>query len=48
MLGFDINETHVAHLNRGESYIKHIPSEQVAEVLKQGRLEATADFDRLR
>ncbi|MGO4526248.1 nucleotide sugar dehydrogenase [Microvirga sp. 2MCAF35] len=47
VLGFDINETHVAQLNRRESYIGHIPSGQVAEAVEQGRLEATADFDRL-
>src|SRR3954463_13973491 len=47
VLGFDINASYVERLNRGESYIKHIRSEPVAEAVKDGRLEATGDFTRL-
>jgi UDP-N-acetyl-D-glucosamine dehydrogenase len=46
-LGFDIDPNKVAKLNRGESYIKTIPSERVQEVRKLGTYEATADFKRL-
>ncbi len=33
VLGFDTDRAKVDHLNRGESYIKHIPSSQVAEMV---------------
>lgn len=47
VLGFDINSSYVARLNRGESYIKHIPAASIAEAVAEGRLEATDDFARL-
>ncbi len=45
VLGFDTDETKVAKLNRGESYIGHIPGEVVAGVRE--RFEATHAFGRL-
>jgi UDP-N-acetyl-D-glucosamine dehydrogenase len=47
VLGFDIDKPRVAQLNRGESFIKHIPSAMIKDAVDQGRFEATADFDRL-
>lgn len=47
VLGFDVDETKVKRLNRGESYIKHIPSEKVRAMVDSGRFNATSDFDRL-
>jgi UDP-N-acetyl-D-glucosamine dehydrogenase len=47
VLGFDINENRVAELNRGESSIKHIPSEVMAMAAEGGQFRATTDFDRL-
>jgi UDP-N-acetyl-D-glucosamine dehydrogenase len=47
VLGFDINRVYVDRLNRGESYIKHISSDPVANAVATGRLEATDDFSRL-
>jgi UDP-N-acetyl-D-glucosamine dehydrogenase len=47
VLGFDINPSHVERLNRGESYIKHIPSATVAQTVAAGHLTATNDFGRL-
>jgi UDP-N-acetyl-D-glucosamine dehydrogenase len=47
VLGFDINLSYVDRLNQGESYIKHIPSEPVANAVATGHLEATNDFSRL-
>ncbi|MXQ12904.1 nucleotide sugar dehydrogenase [Microvirga makkahensis] len=47
VLGFDINSSYVERLNRGESYIKHVPSKLVAEAVADNRLSATADFNRL-
>jgi UDP-N-acetyl-D-glucosamine dehydrogenase len=41
--GFDVDEDKVATLNRGESYIRHIPADRVGELLKTGRFRATAD-----
>jgi UDP-N-acetyl-D-glucosamine dehydrogenase len=46
VLGFDVDPAKVERLGRGESYIKHIPSETV-RAMRQGLFEATIDFDRL-
>ncbi|MEW6410733.1 MAG: nucleotide sugar dehydrogenase [Nitrospirota bacterium] len=45
--GFDIDKAKVESLNRGESYIRHIPSDVISNFLKQGFFEATTDFNRL-
>lgn len=47
VLGFDIDEKRVAHINRGESLISHISAAALANARKDGRFEATAQFDRL-
>jgi UDP-N-acetyl-D-glucosamine dehydrogenase len=47
VLGFDIDEPRVQQINRGESFIKHIAPEHVAEAVEGKKFEATADFDRL-
>uniref|UniRef100_UPI0040450BA7 NAD(P)-binding domain-containing protein n=1 Tax=Microvirga sp. G4-2 TaxID=3434467 RepID=UPI0040450BA7 len=38
VLGFDINGSYVERLNRGESYIKHIPSKLIAAAVEEKRL----------
>jgi UDP-N-acetyl-D-glucosamine dehydrogenase len=43
VLGFDIDSAKIAKLNRGESYIGHICSERVSELIGSGRFEATND-----
>src|SRR5262245_40850715 len=43
VLGFDIDAEKVRLLRRGESYIGHLCSERVAELLEGGRFEATTD-----
>jgi UDP-N-acetyl-D-glucosamine dehydrogenase len=48
VLGFDIDEGKVKALKAGRSYIEHIPSSTVREMVKGGRFEATSDFDRLK
>jgi UDP-N-acetyl-D-glucosamine dehydrogenase len=48
VIGFDIDPLKVERLNRGESYIGHICSERVEELLASGRFEATADAGRFR
>ena len=42
--GFDIDAEKVAKLNRGESYIKHIPSSLIESLRTGGRFEATTDY----
>lgn len=48
VLGFDIDPNKIKMLNRGKSYIKHIPVEQVERVKKSGLFEATSDYSRLK
>jgi len=45
--GFDIDLTKVDSLRRGKTYIKHIPSEEIAQEVAQGRFLPTTDFARL-
>ena len=45
VLGIDIDKEKVGMLNSGESYIEHIPSEQIKTSLDLG-FEATTDFSR--
>ena len=47
VLGFDIDPSKCEALRAGESYLKHIASEQIAAVIETGRFDATSDFDRL-
>src|SRR6266404_713098 len=41
VLGLDIDRTKVDWLNRGKSYIRHIPSAEIKTQLKAGRLAAS-------
>ncbi|HKB42184.1 MAG TPA: nucleotide sugar dehydrogenase [Gemmataceae bacterium] len=43
VLGFDIDAGKVAKLKRGESYIGHICTERVGELVRSGRFDATCD-----
>ncbi|MEM6730480.1 MAG: nucleotide sugar dehydrogenase [Myxococcota bacterium] len=45
-LGFDVDPKKVERINRGESYIAHIPSDPIASLASDGLLEATDDFSR--
>jgi UDP-N-acetyl-D-glucosamine dehydrogenase len=45
--GFDVDPEKVDRIARGESYIKHIGPERIAEAVRSGRYRATTDFDRL-
>src|SRR5690348_8109487 len=47
VLGIDIDGSKVSALNEGKSYIKHIASETVGEMVKSGRFSATTDFGRI-
>jgi UDP-N-acetyl-D-glucosamine dehydrogenase len=46
-IGFDIDPKKPEALHRGESYIKHIPGDHVAEARAAGKLDATTDFSRV-
>jgi UDP-N-acetyl-D-glucosamine dehydrogenase len=46
--GFDIDDKKVKRLNRGESYIRHIPSARVKELRKKRAFMATSDYSLLR
>jgi UDP-N-acetyl-D-glucosamine dehydrogenase len=43
VIGFDIDTEKVARLRQGESYIGHICSERVSELVGSGRFHATSD-----
>jgi UDP-N-acetyl-D-glucosamine dehydrogenase len=45
--GFDTDPAKIERLNRGESYIRHIPAERVGQHVQSGRFSATGDFSRL-
>ncbi len=42
--GFDIDARRVAMLNRGISYIQDVPTRDIREAVRAGRLRATTDF----
>lgn len=48
VIGIDPIQEKVDALNRGESYIQDVPTEDVADLVKTGRLSATTDFTVLR
>jgi UDP-N-acetyl-D-glucosamine dehydrogenase len=48
VIGLDIDETRVAQLNDGQSYIEDVPSETLQSLLESGRFRATTDYDVLK
>src|SRR5512139_2198589 len=46
--GIDPDQRKVDTICRGESHIKDVPSEEVAQLVTSGRLTATTDFAALR
>ncbi|MCK6456623.1 MAG: nucleotide sugar dehydrogenase [Phycisphaerae bacterium] len=47
-IGFDVDPRKVGMLNTGRSYIQHIPSSMIAELVQSKRFHATADMNELR
>ncbi|KHE90853.1 MAG: nucleotide sugar dehydrogenase [Candidatus Scalindua rubra] len=47
VIGFDVDQSKVDMLYKGESYIKHIKMEHINERIKEGKFEATVDFSSL-
>ena len=48
VIGLDIDPEKVELCNKGQSYIKHIESNTIAEMRKKSQFEASTDFSRLR
>lgn len=48
VVGIDPIQSKVDSINRGESYIQDVPTEQVARLVKDGCLKATSDVSALR
>ena len=48
VVGFDIDPEKVRKLNRGESYIKHVPAEKIQRIRISIAFEATSDYSRLK
>ena len=46
--GIDVSEAKVAKLHEGVSYIQDVSTEEVAHLVKEGRLKATTDFGVIR
>lgn len=46
-LGFDVDQKKADALNRGQSYIAHIPGESIKKWREDKKFEATTDFGRL-
>jgi UDP-N-acetyl-D-glucosamine dehydrogenase len=46
-LGFDVDESKVASLLRGQSYIRHLPGDWIGACVKQGQFDPTSDMRRL-
>jgi UDP-N-acetyl-D-glucosamine dehydrogenase len=46
-IGFDVDPAKIKKLLAGQSYIKHIPSAYVKELVASKRFDATTDFSRL-
>ena len=47
VLGFDLDQQKVDSINAGQTYLKHFPSESIAEQVEANRLEATTEPSRL-
>jgi UDP-N-acetyl-D-glucosamine dehydrogenase len=47
IIGFDIDSEKIEQLNSRRSYIRHVASATIAQMIDSGRFEATDDFDRI-
>ncbi len=46
VLGFDVDAAKIACLQRGESYISHIPAERLLAYQRDGRVDFSSDYSR--
>jgi UDP-N-acetyl-D-glucosamine dehydrogenase len=44
VIGVDVQDSKVAQINAGSSYIQDVPSESIARLVASGKLRATSDF----
>jgi UDP-N-acetyl-D-glucosamine dehydrogenase len=47
VLGFDMDQRKIDILDKGETYIKHIPAERISKSVNAGFLKSTTDFSRM-
>jgi UDP-N-acetyl-D-glucosamine dehydrogenase len=47
VLGFDLSREKVAAVERGESYIQDVPSDRLGPLVREGKIAASTDFNRL-
>lgn len=47
VVGFDVDRSKVDRLRAGESYVKTVSGESIADWIRQGKFDPTDDFDRL-
>ncbi len=47
VIGFDVDSKKTEALQKGETYIKHIPAKRIATAMETGLFESTTDFSRL-
>ncbi|MEW6456031.1 MAG: nucleotide sugar dehydrogenase [Acidobacteriota bacterium] len=48
IIGFDIDNSKVEKLNKGKSYIKHIPEERIRALVSTNKFRATTDYSELK
>jgi len=48
VFGFDIDKKKIPILNKGNSYIKHIPSSRIKKQVERKKFKATSDFSKLK
>lgn len=48
VIGFDIDRKKINKLNKGKSYIKHIPAKKIRPLVVDGKFAATSDYSRLK
>ncbi|MBU0473891.1 MAG: nucleotide sugar dehydrogenase [Bacteroidetes bacterium] len=47
VLGFDMDQRKIDSLEKGETYIKHIPTSRISKSVNSGFLKSTTDFSRM-
>ncbi len=47
VIGFDLDDAKITALDQGKSYIRHIPSDELAGFVRDRQFSATSDFNRL-
>src|SRR6266700_6202043 len=48
VIGLDVDKTKVDLINKGQSYIKHIQSAEIAELVDAGKFYASTDFGQIK